>query len=180
MAALLISLAPCPAQDVALKTNTLGWAAGGTLNAGVEVGLGRKVTLQTFWAMNPWRFPQERRVKFWNVTPEVRYWFCQKFNGSFLGLHLLGGEYYVRNVTLPFHTLPPLPDGYHYEGWYVGGGLTYGYQWILSRRWNLESSLGVGYALTHYRMCQNCRPQGWQKRNYVGPTKVALSLIYNL
>ncbi len=170
----------CMAQDVALKTNTLGWVAGGTINAGVEVGTGRNTTLQLHWAMNPWTYPGDRRARFWNVTPEARYWFCQRFVGSFVGVHLLGGEYNIQNFHVPFHTLPHLPEGYHYEGWYVGAGLTYGYQWILSRRWNLEGSLGLGYARSYYRKCKDCRPDGREKRNYVGPTKVALSLIYNL
>jgi hypothetical protein len=166
------------AQDVALKTNLLGWAAGGTINGGLEVGLGRKTTMQLYGALNPWTYSDGRRARFWYASPEIRFWFCQKFSGSFLGIHALGGEYNIRNIDLPFNTLPDLPDGYHYDGWYVGGGLTYGYQWVMSKHWNFEASLGVGYAYTRYRMCQNCKPRDTKPRNYVGPTKAALSLIY--
>lgn len=166
------------AQDVALKTNLLGWAAGGNINAGIEVGAGRKVTMQLFGALNPWNYSNQRRLRFWNVEPEARYWFCQKFNGHFVGIHLLGGEYNIRNINLPFGTLPELNDGEHHEGWYVGGGVTYGYQWILSNHWNFEASLGVGYAYSRYKKCAGCTPKNRDTRNYVGPTKAALSLIY--
>jgi hypothetical protein len=177
---LLFSMNYGQAQDVALKTNLLGWAAGGTMNAGIEVGAGRKVTMQLFGALNPWNYSNERRARFWTAQPEVRYWFCQKFNGHFMGIHLLGGEYNLRHVNLPFNTLPDLADGEHYEGWYVGGGVTYGYQWVLSKHWNFEASLGVGYAYSQYKKCAGCTPKGHQTRNYVGPTKAALSLIYCL
>jgi hypothetical protein len=136
--------------------------------------------MQLFGALNPWTYSNEKRARFWNVEPEVRYWFCQKFNGSFIGIHALGGEYNIRNIDLPFNTLPDLADGQHYEGWYLGGGVTYGYQWILSKHWNLEASLGVGYAYSRYWKCQNCQPKERHNRNYVGPTKAALSIIYCL
>jgi hypothetical protein len=175
----LIGVMPGATQNVAVKSNILGWAAGGTINAGIEAGTGRKVTLQAFGAINPWTYSGERRVRIWNVEPEIRYWFCQKFNGHFIGVHLLGGEYNIRNVDLPFKTLPHQIKGRHYEGWYIGAGITYGYQWVLSDHWNLEASVGVGYARSPYRLYGRCqRVLERDTRHYVGPTKLALSMMY--
>ena len=84
-----------------------------------------------------------------------------------------------QNVDLPFGILPKTEKGRHYEGWYVGGGLTYGYQWLLSEHLNLEGSIGVGYIYSPYKLygrCEKCLDK--DHRNYVGPTKAALSLIY--
>lgn len=111
--------------------------------------------------------------------PEYRWYTCQKFGGHFFGIHALGGEYNVKNVDLPFGILPKTEKGRHYEGWYVGGGLTYGYQWLLSEHLNLEGSIGVGYIYSPYKLygrCEKCLDK--DHRNYVGPTKAALSLIY--
>jgi len=167
------------AQGVAIKTNMLGWAAGGTINAGVEVGLSRKVTLQAFGAINPWTYSNDKRARFWNVEPEIRLWFCQKFNGHFMGIHLLGGEYNIRNIDVPFKTLPNQIEGRHYEGYYYGAGITYGYQWMLSKHWNLEASIGAGYARSPYKLYGRCQKVLDRKtRNYVGPTKLAFSLMY--
>ena len=88
-------------------------------------------------------------------------------------------EYNVKNVDLPFGILPKTEKGRHYEGWYVGGGLTYGYQWLLSEHLNLEGSIGLGYIYSPYKLygrCDKCLDK--DHRNYVGPTKAALSLIY--
>ena len=59
--------------------------------------------------------------------------------------------------------------------------MTYGYQWILSRHWNVEAAVGVGYDYIKYKKypCETCgtvEEQG--HKNYFGPTKLALSLMY--
>jgi hypothetical protein len=178
---LLLYVIPAFGQNVAVKTNLLGWAAGGTINAGLEFATSQKVTFQVFGALNPWDFSDDKRAHVWSVEPEVRYWFCQKFNGHFVGFHLLGGEYNIRNIDVPFSTLPKQEiKGRHYEGWYVGAGLTYGYQWILSKHWNFEASIGIGYARSPYKLCGRCQKTlNDDVRHYVGPTKVATSLIYS-
>ena len=76
-----------------------------------------------------------------------------------------------------------MPEASRYEGWYVGGGVTAGYQWPLSKHWNLETSIGIGYDYIQYDKfkCGNCGEKLKSSHdNYVGPTKAALSLIYML
>ena len=68
-----------------------------------------------------------------------------------------------------------------FEGWYVGGGVSYGYQWVLSRHWNFEASIGVGAAYIDYGKfkCGECGAKiDDGHKIYVGPTKLALSLLY--
>jgi hypothetical protein len=70
---------------------------------------------------------------------------------------------------------------HRYEGWYIGGGVSYGYQWVLSRHWNFEASIGAGVVYAKYKgfACGECGRQindgdTW----YVGPTKAVLSILY--
>ena len=119
------------AQNVALKTNALYWGAT-TPNASVEIGLSRKFTTDWQLAYNPWTFRDDRKMRFWLVQPELRYWFCESFEGHFVGAHLHGVQYY---------------GGFsdkRYDGYLAGGGVTYGYNWILSSHWNLEALIGAG------------------------------------
>ena len=56
-----------------------------------------------------------------------------------------------------------------------------GYQWPISRHWNLEASLGVGYDYIKYdeMRCGTCgKKLKSSHKNYFGPTKAAISLIY--
>lgn len=102
---LLASSGAVKAQDVALKTNLLGWATT-SLNAGVEVGIAEKQTAQLFATLNPWEFSGGKKVRIWNVEPEYRWWTCQRFGGSFFGVHALAGEYNVKNVTFRSASCP--------------------------------------------------------------------------
>jgi hypothetical protein len=81
-------------QQVAVKTN-LVYDALLTVNLGVEVGLAPRWTLDVSGNYNGWTLSHDRRWKHWLVQPEARYWFCDRFAGHFLGMHLLGGQYNI-------------------------------------------------------------------------------------
>lgn len=156
------------AQDFALKTNGLYWLTT-TPNVGMEFALSRKVTMDLSAAYNPWTFKDDKKMRFWLAQPEVKYWFCEKFEGHFIGVHLHGAQYF---------------GGFsdkRYDGYLAGGGFTYGYDWILSPHWNLEAAIGVGYARLWYKEspripCVKCYEN--KHKNYFGPMKAAISLIY--
>lgn len=167
------------AQNVGLKTNLLYWATT-TPNAGLEFRLGKKWTLDVSGGYNPFTFEHHRKLKHWLVVPELRYWTCEAFSGHFFGLHAIGGEYNVNDIDIPVGRLKNL-NNYRHEGYGIGGGLTYGYQWLLGRRWNLEASISAGYVNLDYSKyeCAKCGKKiGEGKYDYFGVTKATLSLIY--
>lgn len=156
------------AQDVALKTNGLFWLAT-TPNLAAEFAFSRKVTAEVAGAYNPWTFKDDKKMRFWLVQPEVRYWICEKFEGSFIGVHLHAAQYFGGFGTK------------RYDGYLAGGGFTYGYDWILSPHWNLEAVIGVGYARLWYKESERipCPPEYENKhKNYFGLTKLGLSVSY--
>lgn len=164
--------------QVAVKTNLAGWSTT-TCNIGTELSISNQSTIQLVGALNPWSFSGEKRLRIWSIMPEYRWWPCQSFNGHFFGIHTMGGEFNVKNIDLPLGILPKTKRGRHYEGWYVGGGVTYGYQWMLSRHWNFEASIGLGYDYINYKLYGQCdRILEDTHRNYWGVTKLALSAIY--
>lgn len=175
---LLISVS-LAAQNVAVKTNLL-YDATATVNLGAEIGLSPKWTLDLSGNYNGWTFSENKKWKHWLAQPEARYWLCERFNGHFVGAHLLGGQYNVGGIKLPFGLYKNLED-YRYEGWYAGVGLVYGYQWLLGKRWSIEAALGLGYIRAHYDQydCPHCGEwRGSGNKNYLGVTKAAVSLIY--
>lgn len=186
--ALLAWIVPATNADaqVALKNNLL-YDATTTPNLGLEVGLGRKSTAQLFYGLNPWKF-DDKRLKHWVLMPEYRWWLCNRFNGHFFGIHALGGQFNGANVDLPFpgkffggdDLRTGLRDN-NYVGAFLGGGLTYGYQWILGRHWNLEAEIGVGVGHVWYDKyrCGECGAKiGDGGTNYAGVTKLGISLLY--
>ncbi len=172
------------AQEFAVKTNLL-YDALLTVNAGAEVRLMPKWTLDLSGNFNAWTV-NGRRWRHWLVQPEIRYWFCQEWQGHFVAAHTLGGQYNIGNMDFPNFNLlgNKLGDFKHhrYEGWYVGVGIAYGYSWILSRHWNIEAEIGVGWVYSRATAypCTECGTPEYDKRpvHYVGPTKAAVSLVY--
>ena len=179
-----------PKNNLAVKTNLL-YDATTTPNLGIEFGVGRKNTFQIFYGLNPWTFDSksgERKAKHWLVMPELRWWTCSKFNGHFLGVHLMGGQFNASNVDIPvpgvFFSGNDIAKDVHdtrCQGYYAGGGFTYGYQWILGRHWNIEAEIGVGYDHIWYDRypCYQCGAKiASGESNYAGITKVGLSFLY--
>ncbi len=169
------------AQNIAVKTNAL-YLATTTPNIGVEGAIGNKSTVQLFYGLNPWKQSggDQSSLRHWLLMPEYRYWFCETFNGWFMGVHLMGGEFNVSSVKLPLGIFPSL-ENHRYEGWYAGGGITGGYQWVMSKHWNFEASMGLGYDYIKYDKfkCGTCGEKLKSGHtNYFGVTKVALSLLY--
>ena len=172
------------AQNTAVKTNVL-YLAAGTMNAGVERTVSSNESIELDGYLNLFTFSDNMKWKNWTVQPEYRRWFCNTLMGSFLGAHLIGGQYNIGGVNLPFSFLgtdyKKLKDS-RYEGWMVGAGVAYGYAWPLSEHWNLEAEFGFGYVYTRYNsfQCERCGEKLEENKDhhYVGPTKAALNLVY--
>jgi hypothetical protein len=168
---------------VAVKTNLLHGAVTLTPNLAAEVALGRHLTLDLSVAYNPWNLKgsEEDNTKLVHllVQPELRYWPCKRFNGHFFGLHLLAANYNIGG-----HAIPLLFEkAYRYEGTAAGAGISYGYHLPLTPAWGLEFTLGAGYVyLSHEKHdCPKCGESlGTFTKDYFGPTKAGLSLVYVL
>ncbi len=167
------------AQKVAVKTNLL-YGGTATPNLQLEFGLSKKSTLDVGGGLNWFDFSDNKKFKHLLVQPEYRYWFCESFNGHFLGVHAHGAQFNVGNWDIPVGRLDTFKDR-RYEGHLFGGGLSWGYQWVVSPRWNIEVNLGGGYARIDYtKYCgKECgSPISSGKHNYWGVTRAGLSIVY--
>jgi hypothetical protein len=169
------------AQRVGVKNNIL---ADATLspNLALEISLGGRTTLELYGSYNPFNMKDNKKAKHWLAQPELRYWTCERFNGYFFGIHALAGEFNVANWNLPGNIFSFL-EGHRFEGDFYGAGLTFGYQWILGKRWNIEAALGAGFVHFNYDKftCVKCSPKiDMGVYNYFGLTRTVVSLVYFL
>ena len=178
------------APKVAVKSNLLYWATT-TPNVGVEVALADRWTLEVAGGYNPWTLKRDTnlKAKHWMVTPEVRYWFCESFHGHFIGVNSTYAQYNISGMPIPkcfveFRSTAPKGEQFknaRINGWAVGAGVTYGYQFILSGRWNLELTAGLGIWYTEYDRFEsrNCGMFEQSVRKHAfGPTSLGVSFIY--
>ena len=181
--ALTLALALCLQKGMAQVSvkNNLAYDALLSPNLGIEVGLAPKWSADVSGSVNFWTLKDNQKWKHWMVQPEARYWLCQKFNGHFFALHAQGGQFNAGKIHLPFGIYHQLRD-HRYEGWFAGAGVGYGYQWPLSKHWSFEGEIGVGYNYVWFKKfpCEKCGHELWRgHKNYFGPTKAALNVIYN-
>ena len=176
---LLFRLADLHSQTLAVKNDLLTGALSSP-NLSVEVKLSDRFTLEAGFHYNPFPAGGDKRWKHWFVQPELRYWMCQPFGGHFFGAHLMYGVYNAGDMILPLGLFKGVRSS-RYEGDFLGLGVSYGYHFILSPRWSIETSLGVGFLHIGYERyrCLHCGEQtGGGYKNFIAPTRAAVSLVY--
>ena len=164
--------------NVSLKTNLL-YDATGTFNLGLEFRTGERTSIDIPVNWNPWTFSENRKWKHVFVQPEFRWWLDETFKGHFFGFHAHYGFYNVSR--LPNGPFSRNMANSRYEGWGAGIGASYGYRWNFSRHWGMEATIGLGYAYLDYDKyeCKTCGDRlKSDTKNYFGPTKAGISLIY--
>ena len=157
------------AQRVAVKSNALYWA---TLspNLGAEFRVSRHFTVNLEVAGNPFKLSDKLKTQFVGATPEVRYW----FEGRPHARHFAGVMGLVASHNLV------LNDQKH-TGETIGAGLTYGYSFVLGRRWSLETTVGAGVLKLREKSynVNEPAPQTANKNKIMfAPLKLGVTFVY--
>lgn len=175
------------AQKVSLSTNLVDWADLGTINGEVGVSVARHFTIHAGARYNNWTFrpgqPEDRfedpygdterqfenRKQSYSLT--IRYWPWYVYSGWWF---YVKGQYMEYNRGgLINHTAE--------EGDAFGGGLGFGYTYMLSKNWNIDFGAGAWAGSTTYSKyrCTNCGSLMEEGRKFfILPDTVILSLSY--
>ncbi len=166
---LLLTAAGANAQRVAIKTNALYWT---TLspNLGMELRLSRHYTLNIDAGFNPFKISDKFEPRFIGISPEIRYWFdARPQSHHFIGALALGSSYKFL-----------LKDKQH-DGSALGLGMTYGYSFVLGKRWSLETTIGAGLLKIKEKEFRKGDeiPEKVNRSKYMfAPLKVGVSFVY--
>ena len=175
------------AQNVwAVKTNLLHDLGTLSPNIAVEYALSQQWTSELSLSVNSWRSWGGSRLNHLLLQPEVKYWFCEKYDGWFVCANAMGGFASLGNFIDLSQYNPKSPDLRNFllkDALALSIGVGGGYDFILSRHWNLEveGSLGYMYAQGDEYDDSVTPPDlllKGSKFDYVGPTKLAVSLVY--
>ncbi len=124
-------------ERFSLRTNLLYWAAA-TPNIGAEWRISDRVGLLADGAWSHWTWQDgERRYFLWAVQPELRLYpfTCQRW--------YLGGEFHAGSLNLKTGDTGR-------QGDFMGGGLTAGYKFRMTRSLDLDLGLGLGATRWNY------------------------------
>ena len=177
----------------ALKTNLLHDATA-SVNLALEYAFAPKWSVELSGSYNGWNVA-DMRWRHWIVQPEARYWFCERFSGGFVAAHVLGGQATLGSFWDFSQYGPKFPNLKTFllnNALVLGVGAGIGYDLVLGRHWNVEFELGVGYMYvtgdeyelvkaadgTHYLPAGAQPVLAGSIFDYLGPTKLAVSIVY--
>ena len=168
-------------QTIGIKSNLL-YDLTSTLNLAGEIRCDDTHTFNLSLNYNPWSFKDNRKMKLFMLQPEYRKWFSGAFIGHFIGLQAHYGIYNWGGM-LPWKIKNSQLENNRYQGTMIGCGISYGYQWIISTHWNLETGISFGYAHFNYKRYGSSKSAPLIEKsndNYWGPTQAGISFIYFL
>lgn len=171
-----------PGFHMALKTNLLSDAAM-IPDGGIEICLGRKWSIGADWHYSWWADRKAFCWKSYGGDVFIRRWIGHRSDARPLTGHHLG--IYGQMASFDFDAGGDGVLSYPYD---FGGGLEYGYSLGVSKRLNIDFSVGVGYLGGEYKRytpTMNEYPREmhyvWQSTNsfsWIGPTKLEISLVW--
>lgn len=175
---------------LALKTNGL-YDAFTALNYSIEVPIGKRFSF-AWQHYFPWWHTKKNLnlcLQYLTLGGEFRWWFAPKpvaasekrvardvLTGHFLGVYGLWGKADIQVKR---------SIGNYQCANIISAGLTYGYSMPMSRHWNIEFSISVGYARIPYQ--KYIPSDDWQilwkdpenagVLHWFGPTNIAISFV---
>ncbi len=164
------AMMPASAQRIGLKTNALYWLAA-TPNLGAEFRLNRHLTLDVEGACNKLTV-SDYSVRAFSFTPEMRWWFSARPQvGHFVGVMAMAADYKLKL------------DKKNHNGDMFGAGFTYGYAFVLGKRWSMEATAGVGVAYIREKKWDDSKgiyaPADANNRRWLPfPLKLGLNFTY--
>ena len=141
------------AQRLAVSTNAIGWA---TLspNVSVDMAFSRHSSVAMEVSVAPWNVSDKFSVAHLTISPEYKYWFTMPFYGHYAGVNALYSSY------------NRVKDYQDKQGNIIAIGATYGYAFLINRKWNIVPNIGVG---------AGCNFTGGKREFIVVPTKVGIN-----
>ena len=165
-------------HNLAVKTNLL-YDAALVPNLGIEWRFSDHISANVNWMYAWWS--RDSKNDYWRIyggDAEIRYWFGNKTGRKLTGHHV--GAY----GGILTYDVEWGDKGYMVEKWSHIWGPSYGYALRIAKNFNLDFNLGLGYFGGEY---YEYHPQGdkyyWnqtKKRNWFGPTKAEVSLVWLL
>ncbi len=181
----VISDKPCRPFYMDVRSNML-FDALALPNIGVEFHLGNHLSIGGNWLYAWWS--RNARHRYWRAYGGElfgRRWFGSAAHGKPLTGHHLG--IYGQIYTYDFEwggkgEMGGKPGGNLWEKAQWGAGIEYGYSFPISRRINIDCSLGLGYTTGYYHTYKPADThyvwQSTRRRKWFGPTKAEISLVW--
>ncbi len=170
------------AQQFSLSTNLLDWAALGGANLSAGMSVTRHLTLEVGGVYNPHSITKSYGLqvqnKHLNGYAAVKYWPWIVYSGWWMSAKAQYSNYSRTGIL----------NSKLEEGQKVGGGVSFGYTLMLSKKLNLDFGFGLWGGYKDYVLYN--RPEDkiryeergeippTQGKGFISPDKLSISLMY--
>lgn len=141
------------------------------VNVGVDAAVADKWTLDLSAYWNPVN-SDSFSCRLYAAQIGTKRWLYEAFVGHFIGSQLTYGNYLYGGSRR------------YYKGGMAGLGFSYGYAWLLSKRWNVTAEIGIGVFYMKDTRRDRIPPEyesifiHHYKRWVVGPSRAEISFNY--
>lgn len=144
-------------KSLYIKGNAL-FAPIGILNIGLEKQISPKYTLQGDVFISPWKSFAGHELQIYSLSVEGRYYFKEAFKNWYLGVNIGAAAYNLQKWSYwndksfeNWNGEILINSNLYQKGFSVMLGVTAGYQFQLSERWNLDIYGTVGTSQGFYK-----------------------------
>ncbi|MDN3691908.1 DUF3575 domain-containing protein [Chryseobacterium tructae] len=131
----------------------------GIINLGIEKQISPKYTLQGDVFISPWKSFSGHELQFYSVSAEGRYYFKEAFKHWYIGANVSVAAYNAQKWNYWNNNAISISDNgdsfvisnLYQRGFSIMLGVTGGYQFQLSERWNLDLYATIGTAQSFYK-----------------------------
>lgn len=182
-----------PEKSVYIKGNALLIPIG-VVNAALEHQVSKKFTVQGDVLVSPWKSFAGHELQYYSVSLEGRYYFNEAFRHWYIGANIAGSRFNVQkwnywndNTGTDEKTgITRKNSDLYQRGYSMIFGVTGGYQFTISDRWNIDIFAGVGTSQDFYKGYDRMRGDrydgatGYNKSGEIIPYRGGVMISYKL
>jgi len=129
------------------------------VNVGLEHQLSKKITVQTDALISPWKSFGGHELQYYSISVEGRYYFNEAFKHWYVGANIAGSRfiaqkwnYWNDNISINESTgISYVNSNLYQKGYSVIFGVTGGYQFQVSDKWNIDVYASIGSSQDFYK-----------------------------
>ena len=143
----------------------------GIVNIGLEHQLSKKFTVQGDVLISPWKSFAGHELQYYSVSLEGRYYFDEAFKHWYVGANIAGSRFIAQkwNYWKSYYAtdeetgITRNNSDLYQKGYSIIFGVTAGYQFKISDRWNVDIYAAVGTSQDFYKGYDRVRGDRYDK-----------------
>lgn len=178
---------PSAGQSISVSTNIAQWATLGTMNVEAGYAFSKHFSLHGGVSINPFSFRNaDEDERYSDLVSNERKAFQYKRESVAVGVrywpwHVFSGWWFRAKAQLQVYDRGGIFGKERYQGTAIGGGIGFGYAWMVSERWNIDFGVAGWAGRTKENIYEHVNSNNVieeRTRFFIVPDEVIISVVY--